>query len=241
MKDTLVKRPPLKVVGTLTYSALRITLGILWLILAVETWNNSFLIHVQHYHEAVFQKPPGWLLPWSGTWGSLITPYPELFVGLARFFITLIAVILLIGFAHKTTCIFDILFSLSLWALMKGYENTYALGAINLGATITYILVFLSLILIERLDGTTPYSVDYYLGRAAPNLWSAFHVIGSTFEKVYPNGDASYALTGVSTYTVGSGEGAVFNIVMHFPGSYHFVDHSMASIAMGAMRTFSVH
>jgi nitrite reductase (NO-forming) len=179
--DSATQKPPQKVWGTLAFSALRISLGILWAILAAETWSGSFLVHVQHYHEAVFQNPPGWLLPWFGTWVSLITPYPELFVGLARFFTTLIAIFLLIGFARKTTYIFGILFTLPLWTLMEGYENTNALGAINLGAAITYILVFLSLILIERLDGTTPYSVDYYIGHS----WSGWrHVSESAGDDV---------------------------------------------------------
>jgi nitrite reductase (NO-forming) len=80
-----------------------------------------------------------------------------------------------------------------------------------------------------------------YFVNAGPNLWSAFHVIGGIFEKVYPDGDASHALSGVSTYTVAPGEGAVFDITMPFPGSYHFVDHSMASMAVGAMGTFDVY
>ena len=57
--DSTTQKPPQKIWGTLAFSALRISLGILWAILAAETWSDSFVVHVQHYHEAVFQNPPG--------------------------------------------------------------------------------------------------------------------------------------------------------------------------------------
>ncbi|CAM5404811.1 multicopper oxidase domain-containing protein [Rhodanobacter lindaniclasticus] len=38
-------------------------------------------------------------------------------------------------------------------------------------------------------------------------LWSAFHVIGAIFDKVYPGGNPAQAIDGVSTYTVATGRG----------------------------------
>jgi hypothetical protein len=37
---------------------------------------------------------------------------------------------------------------------------------------------------------------------AGPNLASAFRIIGGMFVAVYPDADAQYALTGVSTYAM---------------------------------------
>lgn len=82
--------------------------------------------------------------------------------------------------------------------------------------------------------------VRIYLVDAGPNLWSSFHVIGSMFDKVYPDADASHALSGVSTYTVGPGAGAVFDVVIPKPGKYAFVDHDMAHIMVGAMGIIEV-
>lgn len=76
--------------------------------------------------------------------------------------------------------------------------------------------------------------VRLYVVNAGPNLWSAFHVIGGIFDRVYPGGNPAQAISGVSTYTVGPGEGAVFDITLDQPGEYPFVDHSMAHAERGA-------
>ncbi len=77
-----------------------------------------------------------------------------------------------------------------------------------------------------------------YFVNAGPSLWSAFHVIGGMFDKIYPDADAAHALTGVSTFSVGPGEGAVFDLMVPKAGKYPFVDHSMAHMAIGAVGVF---
>ncbi|HET7306623.1 MAG TPA: multicopper oxidase domain-containing protein [Gammaproteobacteria bacterium] len=83
--------------------------------------------------------------------------------------------------------------------------------------------------------------VRIYLVNAGPNLWSSFHVIGAIFDKVYPDGNPAHALSGVSTYSVGPGAGAVFDLVLSQPGKYPFVDHAMAHAIIGAKGIFAVH
>ncbi|WP_345798211.1 multicopper oxidase domain-containing protein [Castellaniella sp. MT123] len=82
--------------------------------------------------------------------------------------------------------------------------------------------------------------VRLYMVNAGPNLWSSFHVIGAIFDKVYPDGDPAHALSGVSTYTVGPGAGAVFDLVFPDPGKYAFVDHDMAHEIIGAQGIIDV-
>ncbi|HET7569847.1 MAG TPA: multicopper oxidase domain-containing protein [Gammaproteobacteria bacterium] len=83
--------------------------------------------------------------------------------------------------------------------------------------------------------------VRIYLVNAGPNLWSSFHVIGAIFDKVYPDGNPAHALSGVSTYSVGPGAGAVFDLVLSQPGKYPFVDHAMAHAIIGAKGILAVH
>lgn len=83
--------------------------------------------------------------------------------------------------------------------------------------------------------------VRIYFVDAGPDLWSSFHVIGAMFDKVYPDADAAHALSGVSTYTVGPGAGAIFDLVIPEPGKYAFVDHDMAHEIIGAQGIFDVH
>ena len=82
--------------------------------------------------------------------------------------------------------------------------------------------------------------VRIYFVDAGPDLWSSFHVIGAMFDKIYPDGDAAHALSGVSTYSVGPGAGAVFDLVIPEPGKYAFVDHDMAHAMIGAIGVFEV-
>lgn len=82
--------------------------------------------------------------------------------------------------------------------------------------------------------------VRIYFVDAGPNLWTSLHVIGAIFDKVYPDGNQSHALSGVSTYTVGPGGGAVFDVIFQEPGKYTFVDHDMAHMTIGAQGVFEV-
>jgi nitrite reductase (NO-forming) len=82
--------------------------------------------------------------------------------------------------------------------------------------------------------------VRIYLVDAGPNLWTSFHVIGSMFDKIYPDGDAAHALSNVSTYTVGPGAGAILDVVIPKPGKYAFVDHDMAHLMVGAVGILEV-
>ena len=76
--------------------------------------------------------------------------------------------------------------------------------------------------------------VRLYMVNAGPSLWSSFHVVGAIFDKVYPDGDPAHALSGVSTYSVGPGEGITFDLVIPDAGKYVFVDHSFAHLDKGA-------
>ena len=82
--------------------------------------------------------------------------------------------------------------------------------------------------------------VRIYFVNAGPDLWSSFHVIGGIFDKVYPGGNAAEAISGVSTYTVGPGAGAIFDITLDQPGNYVFVDHDMAHAIIGAQGVLQV-
>jgi nitrite reductase (NO-forming) len=82
--------------------------------------------------------------------------------------------------------------------------------------------------------------VRLYVVDAGPDLWSSFHVIGAIFDKVYPDGDAAHAQSGVSTYSVGPGAGAVFDLTLPEPGNYPFVDHDMAHATIGAIGVLQV-
>jgi nitrite reductase (NO-forming) len=68
--------------------------------------------------------------------------------------------------------------------------------------------------------------------------------VGAVFDRVYPDGDPKHVLTGVQTYGVPAGGGAVFETVFDKnasgEGLYPFVTHSFADAEKGAVGIIQV-
>jgi nitrite reductase (NO-forming) len=77
-----------------------------------------------------------------------------------------------------------------------------------------------------------------YVVAAGPTLGSDFHVVGEIFDTVQPDGNPANVLTGVSTYHVPAGGGAVFELNFDEPGGYPFVTHSFRWADIGALGIF---
>ena len=80
--------------------------------------------------------------------------------------------------------------------------------------------------------------VRVYLVDAGPNFDSAFHVVGTIFDAVQPDGNPDNELQGVSTQLVPAGGGAVFELSFPEPGIYPFVTHAMRFAEAGALGYF---
>ncbi len=77
-----------------------------------------------------------------------------------------------------------------------------------------------------------------YFVDSGPSLFSAFHVVGTIFDEVQPDGNPNSALHDVSTQVIGPGGGGVFEFTLPEPGSYPFVTHSVIDMDRGAMGLF---
>jgi nitrite reductase (NO-forming) len=86
--------------------------------------------------------------------------------------------------------------------------------------------------------------VRFFVVNAGPNLSSEFHVVGTVFDRVYPDGDPAHVLSGVQTYGVPAGGGAVFEAVFEEgasgEGVYAFVTHAFADADKGAVGILQV-
>jgi len=86
--------------------------------------------------------------------------------------------------------------------------------------------------------------VRFYVVNAGPTFDSDFHIVGAIFDRVYPDADPRHVLTGVQTYLIPSGGGAVFETVFdkHASGEglYAFVTHSFADAEKGAVGLIQV-
>jgi nitrite reductase (NO-forming) len=86
--------------------------------------------------------------------------------------------------------------------------------------------------------------VRFFVVNAGPSFDSDFHIVGAMFDRVYPDGVPSHALSGVQTYLVPAGGGAVFETVFEASASgeglYPFVTHSFADAEKGAVGIIQV-
>ncbi|HEV2281832.1 MAG TPA: multicopper oxidase domain-containing protein [bacterium] len=82
--------------------------------------------------------------------------------------------------------------------------------------------------------------IRLYVLNAGPTLFSAFHVIGWIFNKVYVDGNPANVLRGVQTYAIPPGGGAMFELTIDQPGLYPFVTHAFAYTSRGAVGVIKV-
>lgn len=82
--------------------------------------------------------------------------------------------------------------------------------------------------------------IRLHVMNAGPTLFSAFHVIGALFDKVYVEGNPANVLQGIQTWTIPPGGGATFELVIPEAGQYPFVTHSFAYTGLGAVGVIGV-
>ncbi|WP_198055491.1 multicopper oxidase domain-containing protein [Thermoactinomyces sp. CICC 10523] len=69
---------------------------------------------------------------------------------------------------------------------------------------------------------------------AGPNHFSAFHVIGAVFDRVYLNGNPADMLHGQQTVTIPPGGSAIVEFVVKEKGDYPIISHSLMDMQKGA-------
>jgi nitrite reductase (NO-forming) len=83
--------------------------------------------------------------------------------------------------------------------------------------------------------------VRIFLVNAGPNHISAFHVIGTIFERVFEDGNPRNLTVGRQTVAVPPGGGAVMEMTLYQAGRYTFVTHALGDSTLGAMGRFIAH
>ena len=80
-----------------------------------------------------------------------------------------------------------------------------------------------------------------YVVNAGPNRFSAFHVVGAIFDRVFMDGSLTHPLEGVQTMSVPVGGGMILETHLVEPGTYPFVSHAFADATKGAVGMFEAH
>jgi nitrite reductase (NO-forming) len=106
------------------------------------------------------------------------------------------------------------------WTTFNGYANQY----------VTHPLT-------ARPGETT----RFYVVAAGPTLETAFHVVGTIFNRAWVNADVTNPpQTGVQTVGVAPGGGGIFDVKIDEPGLYPFVSHAFAHVDLGQVGLLKV-
>ncbi|QSR89081.1 multicopper oxidase domain-containing protein [Methylacidiphilum caldifontis] len=77
--------------------------------------------------------------------------------------------------------------------------------------------------------------VRIYFVNAGPNEFASFHPIAGIWDRVYVGGNPKNVLYGLQSFTVGPGDGAIFDLVSPVEGANAIVTHSMKQALSGAI------
>jgi nitrite reductase (NO-forming) len=153
-------------------AGVRAAFGVVMAVDAYLKWQPAFAAHYVGYLQNAAKAQPLWLAPWFNFWLRIVIQHTDFFIFATRLLETAIAIGLLLGLARRVTYIIGALFSLLIWSTAEGFGGPYTAGATNLGPALVYALVFIAAALFERMLGSTPYSLDYYIGRRFPKWGS---------------------------------------------------------------------
>jgi nitrite reductase (NO-forming) len=81
----------------------------------------------------------------------------------------------------------------------------------------------------------------FYVVAAGPTLETAFHVVGTLFNRAWVNADVTNPpQNGVQTVSVPPGGGGIFDVKIDEPGLYPFVSHAFAHVDLGQVGLLKV-
>ena len=83
-------------------------------------------------------------------------------------------------------------------------------------------------------------TVRFYVVAAGPSVDVRFHVVGTIFDRAWPNQDLSRYQTGVQTVNVPAGGGGIFDVKIDQPGLYPIVNHAFAYADLGQVGLLKV-
>lgn len=79
-----------------------------------------------------------------------------------------------------------------------------------------------------------------FFGNAGPNKISAFHVVGTSFDRIYRDGGMKHADENIQTALIAPGSAAIAEFQVLVPGHYTLLDHSIFRTERGAMGMLNV-
>lgn len=142
-------------------STARILFGIFWLMDALFKLSPDFSITPFITNDVAGQNI--FFATWYRFWYDIITPAPNFWLFVITFTEFSLAICLIFGFMRKVGYVSGLITSLVIWGLPERFGGPYGPFSTNIGVGIIYAIGFLFLIVINSMEGTSRYSVDYYI------------------------------------------------------------------------------
>jgi nitrite reductase (NO-forming) len=167
-------------------TAVRASFGIIWGVDAAMKWLPGFRSNYMSYLVGAAKGQPSWLAWWFNFWIRLQRPNATFFEYLVAVAETLIALALIFGFARKMTYTAAAIFSFLIWSTAEGFGGPYMSGSTDVGTSIIYVVVFLSLLAIAYQAGPSCYSVDALIEQHL-NWWHRVAEVGRDHRLFLPH------------------------------------------------------
>jgi uncharacterized membrane protein YphA (DoxX/SURF4 family) len=144
-------------------SAARIIFGIVWLIDGTLKLQPSFAQNFSNIITNAATGQPSWLVGWFRFWAAATSVNPVFFAYMITFLEFSLAFCLIFGFMRKIGYAGGLLFSLVIWSVPEALGGPYGPSSTDIGTGIIYALVFLMLIIVNVLGGSSKYSLDAWI------------------------------------------------------------------------------
>jgi thiosulfate dehydrogenase (quinone) large subunit len=143
-------------------AGLRILFGLVWVVDASFKFEPAFYRGLLTFVMSKDASEPSWLNPWFHLWYRVFGVGPEFFAIIILIIEVLIALSLLLGVARRLTYASAIPFCFLIWGVGEAFGGPYVAGTTDINAGFIYVIVFLTLYV---LDGLAPpsWSLDPYL------------------------------------------------------------------------------
>jgi nitrite reductase (NO-forming) len=159
-------------------SVSRVVFGLVWLVDASLKFQPGFLQNFSSLIAFSARGQPSLISGWFAFWVNATSANPVFWAYVIAFSELAVAVSLIFGFMRKVGYGGGFLLSLLIWSVPEGFGGPYGPSSTDIGTGIIYALVFLMLMVINALEGTSRYSLDYYIEKKV-KWWKSLAEFGN--------------------------------------------------------------
>jgi len=146
-------------------TVVRVLFGLIWVIDGALKLQPGFVSSFPSLIESVSTGQPAILHDWFAFWNSVTLANPAMFVyGEATLELAL-GIVLILGLFRKVAYVGGFFLSILIWSVGEGFGGPYNATSTDIGAGAVYAVVFLSLIIVNAIQGPSKYSLDSLIER----------------------------------------------------------------------------